>query len=65
METITLSYDNNNTTIKKLVDSLIAAGIFIKKETSCNKKTLQAIEEIKNGGGLRCNSFEEYLKAVQ
>lgn len=60
-----MSYDGSNATIKKLIDSLIASGIFIKRETPFKDETLQAIEEIKNGGGTRCNSFEEYLKAVQ
>ncbi len=65
METITVSYDASNETIRKLINSLINSGIFIKQETSFNDATAQAIEEIKNGGGTRCNSFEEYLKAIQ
>ena len=29
-----------------------------------NDTTLAAIQEIENGGGTRCESFEDYLKAV-
>ena len=29
-----------------------------------NDATLAAMKELENGGGTRCNSFEEYLKAV-
>lgn len=30
-----------------------------------NDATMEAIEEINQGGGIRCNTFEEYLKAIQ
>lgn len=65
METITVSYDASNETVRKLINSLISSGIFIKKENTFDDATVQAIDELKNGGGTRCNSFEEYLKAVQ
>lgn len=65
MEMITLSYDASNKTIRKLINSLISSGIFIKKESTLNNYTIKAIEEIKNGGGTRCNSFDEYLEAVK
>lgn len=29
-----------------------------------NEATLSAISEIRNGGGTRCDSIEDYLKAV-
>ena len=29
-----------------------------------NEATLAAMKELENGGGTRCNTFEEYLKAV-
>ena len=30
-----------------------------------NEETLAAVEEIRNGGGTRCDSFEDYLNEVQ
>ncbi len=35
-----------------------------KVEDVPNKQTMDAVEEIRNGGGTRCNSFEDYLEAV-
>ena len=66
METITLRYDANNALIRKLLESLIVSGIFsVCEEGDFNGSTMQAIEEIRQGGGVRCNTFEEYLKAIQ
>lgn len=65
MKTITISYDANNDTIRKLINSLINSGIFIKKESTLNDDTIKALDEINNGGGIRCNSFDEYLEAVK
>lgn len=67
METITLKYDASNALVRKLLESLIASGIFMPcDENDCfNDLTKNAIEEINKGGGVRCNSFEEYLKAIQ
>lgn len=33
--------------------------------SSSEKKTMKAIEEINSGKGIVCNSFEDYLNAVQ
>ena len=39
---------------------------FSKKETvsAAEKRTRKAIEELENGKGTVCHSFEDYLKAV-
>ena len=66
METITLRYDANNAIVRRLLESLIASGIFTPcDEEDFNATTMEAIEEINQGGGIRCNTFEEYLKAIQ
>ena len=66
METITLRYDASNALVRKLLESLIASGIFTRcEESDFNDSTIQAIEEINQGGGIRCNTFDEYLKAIQ
>lgn len=65
MKTITISYDASNDTIRKLINSLIDSGIFIKEESTLNDDTIKALDEIKNGGGIRCNSFDEYLEVVK
>lgn len=33
--------------------------------SSSENKTMKAIEEINSGNGIVCDSFEDYLKAVQ
>ncbi|MBQ3944087.1 MAG: hypothetical protein II670_00545 [Alphaproteobacteria bacterium] len=33
--------------------------------SSLENETMKAIEEINSGDGIVCNSFEDYLKAVQ
>ncbi len=66
METITLRYDANNVIVRRLLESLIASGIFTPcDEENFNDATMKAIEEIHQGGGIRCNTFEDYLKAIQ
>lgn len=54
---------------KKTIDFLLSLGIFKVYEvveTSAKKKTLKAIESVKKGEDItHCNSFEEYLKAVE
>ena len=40
--------------------------VFSKKETisASEKRTRKAIEELENGKGIVCQSFEDYLKAI-
>ena len=70
MATITLTYDGRNSVAQKALDFLLSLGIFdIRTSTStmsaAEKRTRKAIEELDNGKGIVCNSFEDYLKAVQ
>lgn len=69
MTTIQISYNEKNAMAKKTIDFLLSLGIFKVHEvveTSAKKKTLKAIEFVKKGEDItHCNSFEEYLKAVE
>ncbi len=69
MTTIQISYNEKNVMAKKTIDFLLSLGIFKVHEvveTSAKKKTLKAIESVKKGEDItHCNSFEEYLKAVE
>jgi len=67
MATVTLSYDAQNDIARKALDFLLSLGLFQRKDslTTAEKRTLKAIEELDNGKGTKCDSFEDYLKAVQ
>lgn len=69
MATITLSYDANSSLAQKTLDFILSLGLFKASKSaptsSAEKKTMKAIEEINNGKGIVCNSFEDYLNAVQ
>lgn len=69
MTTIQISYNEKNAMAKKTIDFFLSLGIFKVHEvveTSAKKKTLKAIESVKKGEDITyCNSFEEYLKAVE
>ena len=65
--TVTLTYDARNDIAQKALDFLLSLGVFQKKEhvSAAEKRTHKAIEELDNGQGTVCHSFEDYLKAVQ
>ena len=67
METVTLAYDSRNDIAKKALDLLLSLGVFQKKErvSAAEKRTRKAIDELENGKGTVCHSFEDYLKAVK
>ncbi len=69
MATITLSYDANSSLAQKALDFILSLGLFKASKSastsSSEKKTMKAIEEINSGKGIVCDSFEDYLKAVQ
>lgn len=69
MATLTLTYDARNSIAKKAIDVLLSLGVFNvvpeKKISKAERKTLNAIKEIENGGGTVCNTFEEYLEAIK
>ena len=67
MATVTLRYDARNDIARKALDFLLSLGLFQRKDTltAAEKRTLKAIDELENGKGTVCNTFEDYLKAVQ
>lgn len=67
MTTVAISYNEKNAIAKKAMDFLLSLGVFKVHEvtTPAKRKTLKAIETARSGHNvIRCNSFEEYLKAV-
>ena len=61
MATYTITVNEKTKQGKSLITYLRSLGVI--KEP--NATTLKAIDEIRSGKVTRCNSFEEYLKAVQ
>lgn len=67
MTTISISFNEKNAIAAKAMDFLLSLGVFKVHEisTPAKRKTLKAIEDARTGKDVtRCNSFEEYLKAV-
>jgi hypothetical protein len=60
MATYTIRVNERTKAGKGLVRYLRSLGVIDEP----NETTIAAIKEIENGGGTRCNSFEDYLKAV-
>ena len=60
MATYTITVNERTKAGKSLVGYLRDLGVIDEP----NNTTLEAAEEIRNGGGTRCESFEDYLKAV-
>ena len=61
MATYTITINERTKAGRSLVGYLRSLGVI----NEPNATTFAAIQEIKNGGGTRCGSFDEYLKAVQ
>lgn len=67
MTTVAITYNEKNSIAAKAMDFLLSLGVFKVKEVEspASRKTRKAIESMRSGKGItRCNSFEEYLKAV-
>ena len=60
MATYTITVNERTKAGKSLVGYLRSLGVI--KEP--NDSTLAAIKELEEGGGTRCENFDEYLKAV-
>lgn len=67
MATISLEYDGRNVIAQKAMDFILSLGVFRKVETlnSAERKTLKAIQEIEDGKGTVCNTFDDYLEAIK
>lgn len=60
MATYTITVNERTKAGKSLIGYLRSLGVIDEP----NDATLAAISEIRNGGGTRCDSFDDYLKAV-
>jgi hypothetical protein len=68
MATYTITVNERTTTGKAVVEFLRSLGILREKETKKEKEidlTQKAINEIKEGKGIRCRTFEDYLKEME
>lgn len=61
MATYTITVNERTKAGKSLVNYLRNLGVIDEP----NDATLAAVQEIKNGEGTKCETFEDYLKAVQ
>ena len=61
MATYTITIDERTKSGKRVVDYLKSHGII----EVPNEKTRKAIQEIREGKGTVCNTFEEYLEAIK
>lgn len=60
MATYTITVNERTKAGKSLVDYLRNLGVIDEPKD----ETLAAAKEIEEGGGTRCDTFEDYLKAV-
>ena len=60
MATYTITIDERTKDGKSLVRYLRELGVIMDP----NDVTLAAVKEIRNGGGNRCETFEDYINAV-
>lgn len=60
MATYTITINERTKAGKSLVGYLRSLGVIDEPDDT----TMAAISEIRNGGGTRCDSFEEYLKTI-
>ena len=60
MATYTVTINERTKAGKSLISYLRSLGVIDEP----NATTMTAISEIRNGGGSRCDSFDDYLKAV-
>ena len=66
MATYTITLNERTSTGKALLALIKSLGVMIKpaRPISENSTTLQAIREAKEGKGILCEDFEDYLKKV-
>lgn len=66
MATYTITLNERTSTGKALLALIKSLGVMIKpvRQISNNSTTLQAIREAKEGKGVLCEDFEDYLKKV-
>ena len=63
MTTVTVEYDETNPLTEKVLDLLRTIGAKIKTRSVESELDL-AIEEMRDGKTIKCESFEDYLSKV-
>ena len=63
MTTVTVEYDETNPLVEKVLDLLRSIGAKIKTRSSESELDL-ALEELRSGKTIKCDSFEDYLSKV-
>lgn len=62
MKTITLSYDGSSSVAKKGLEYILSLGVFkVVEDYEPNEETLEAMKELREGGGTVYNSVEEMI----
>lgn len=69
MATIVLKYNSRNVMAQKALDYILSLGVFTRTDltqmSASEKRARKAIKEIKEGKGIVCNTFDEFLEAVK
>ena len=68
MATVTITYDGRNSKARWFLDLLFSTGLFTKKESKPNKRTMEAIKEAKSGkyaGIADVSSMESMMQSMQ
>ncbi|GEM_PF-1765822 len=66
MEVITISYNGKNKIANAIVNLIEASGVFdILRDNEPNETTIEAINELKNGGGFTANGLDDLFKQLQ
>lgn len=67
MTIISLRFNERNMMAMKTIEYILSLGLFTKVETvsASKRRTLKAIDDMRKGKDVtKCDSFEDYLKAV-
>jgi len=67
MATISLTYNERNSIALRTIEYILSLGVFsnVQNDTAAKRRTLKAISDVRTGKNVtRCESFEDYLKAV-
>lgn len=68
MATVTITYDGRNSKAGWFLDLLFSTGLFTKKDSKPNKRTMEAIKEAQTGeyaGEINVSSMDAMLRSMQ
>lgn len=61
MKTVTITFQEQNAVVKKLLECLECAGAKIKNSPNALD---EALAEIENGETVKCDDFEDFVKKI-